>query len=164
MTPNLRTVYLKGSKELVVFDGWFVTTAKDTVFVDILGTLNLSEANLFKKKSGLNYLLSASITKKVVWEVVPPSEDDIVYLDSPPQKKSRVILNLGAKPDDKYYYRFLLPTDEKDISFSPSFTILKSEIVEDYEPDKYIRILYASLPVKAPIALDSRKTICISPF
>lgn len=164
---NLKTVSLSTDGSLSIFYGWFVTVSNGTVYLPRLGsTLPLNQANIKKIKNHPYYLHSASITKEISEEEIPVSlEETILYEDSPRTVKVPVVqFKVSPSPDDNVYFCFYLNSDE-EITFSSTFNVLKEEWVESLSSsDEYVRVVYASLPFDAPIIIDNRKVICVSPF
>ena len=179
MKCNLRTVSLLDDYNFSIFPGWYVTVSSETVFVHKLGETHLRKANLKNPLHAPFYLLSASIITEEVEKDVPIStETEIIYQAVDSKKETFPIIKIKPEPDDNFYYRFFL--DDEDISFSSDFKVIKDTWTEIYTfshlipkvssslhlspPKRDVRMIYASLPSDVPFLIDSKKTICISPF
>lgn len=164
MIENLRTVSLVNDHNLVIIPGWHVTVSSDNVFVNKLGSIPRKSANLKYNPPHPYYLMSASLRKEQVVKDVPISTENEVIYKEKTRKEPLTILSIAPQPDNKFYYCFFL-NDDEEISFSPEFSVYKDEWEKSIRaPHRYVRMVYASLPVDVPLVVDNRKVICISPF
>ena len=182
MKCNLRTVSLLDDYNFSIFPGWYVTVSSETVFLHKLGSIPLKESNLKNPLHAPFYLLSASIITEEVEEDIPIStENEIIYQEVDHTREKVPVIKVQPEPDDNFYYRFFL--DDEDISFSSDFKVIKDIWTETYNfsrsshlipnkssflhlppPKRDVRMIYVSLPSDVPFIIDSKKTICISPF
>ena len=157
---NLKTAVLTPDRTFKVSDGWYVMRSEESVFPILLNSIPLHEADLSAAKNP-SYLLSGSLSTKIVECTLPPSEDDFFAKEETIYRKH---VTLSPRSDDLFYYRFFLGKDDK-ISFSSDFTVILDDWAEEnYHADHYVRIVYASLPLDAPLTIDSNNKICISPI
>jgi hypothetical protein len=163
MKSNLRTVSFDNDNKLNIFNGWTVSTSSDAVFVHLLGSMPRENADVSIREKNPDILHSASVltfTEEIIKEEYFPFEDSMY--DS--QSILVTFHKIEPKADNNFYYRFLLG-ERKDISFSSTFDVLIDNWIEDpYYSERYSRMVYACLPYEAPLILDTRSTICVSPF
>ena len=158
---NLKTVVLTPDRNLKVSNGWYVTSGEEFVHTILLNSIPLHEADVSSSPNHPTYLLSGSLSTKIVECILPPSEDDFFAKEETIYRKH---VTLSPRSDDMFYYRFFLGKDDK-ISFSSDFTVILDDWAEEnYHADQYVRIVYASLHEDAPLMIDSNNTICISPI
>jgi len=159
---NLRTVVLNPDKTFRVSDGWYVNCGEEFVYSLLLNPIPRNEANLAPSTSyNPAYLLSGSMSVKVVECVLPPSPEDFFAKE---EIVHREHVTLSPHGNDLTYYRFFLETDDT-ISFSSDFTVILDDWAEDScNSDRYVRVVYASLRKDVPLALDNNNVICISPI
>lgn len=157
---NLKTAVLTPNRTIKTSNGWYVTSGEDLVHTILLNSIPLHEADISASKHPA-YLLSGSLSTKIVECTLPPSEDDFFPKEEIVYRKQ---VTLSPRSDDMFYYRFFLGKDDK-ISFSSAFTVILDDWVEEnFHADHYVRVVYASLPSDVPLMLDNNNTICISPI
>lgn len=162
MKNNLRTVSLCAGNKLAISHGWCVFPSKDTIHIDLLNPLPRKTADVSINKTTPSILHSASIIEKSHTVTTTFKHEDDQY----PTTKTTItqVLQIKPQPDNNIYYRVFLG-ERKDISFSSAFDVLIDGWIEDpYRSEKYIRVAYVRLHYDAPLILDSKNTICISPF
>ena len=155
---NLKTAVLTPEHTIKVSDGWYVLRNENTVYAFLLNSIPLHEAELSAVKNPA-YLLSGSLSTKIVESTLPPAEDSAYTTEKIIHHK---VVTLSPHEDDMFYYRFLLGNDDK-ISFSSNFTIILDDWVEDIS-GRYVRVVYASLGNDVPLMLDNHDKICVSPI
>ncbi len=162
MKDNLRTVFLDKDNHFVIFNGWTVSVSAGSVHAQLLGSIPIEKADVSIHKENPCILHSAAIFKKeILRETLFPVEENIYNFQKTFLSTAH---ELVPEADNKFYYLFLLD-EEDNISFSSTFDVLVDGLAEDpYHSEKYTRIVYVSLPYDAPLILDSKNTICVSPF
>ena len=158
MRNNLKTAFISNQNQLSTIPGWYVMRTRDTIFSYLLNPIPAKKANVFKNKKSASYLLSGSLSVKEVEEHLPPSAEEPLSTEKIIMRKE---VTLSPSPDDLYYYRFFLDVED-NISFSSDINILLDDQIEDhFQSEKYVRIVYASLPLELPLILKDNQ-ICVS--
>ena len=170
---NLRTVSFEKTSILTysikVVNGWAVfSCTKSSFSLPAFGEVVADSDNAFL------YLLTLKKSPRIfqgsfIKETIMVPEYDEYLGGREPDKPTgnyipTQIANFLPVQDNKYYYQFLLG-EKNDISFSKDFDIIFDGCAEDpFHSERYLRYVYAALPLDVPLIMDSSNCVCISPF